>query len=657
MKNRNNFINNFFIIIGCLCVFFMIILSFWELNTVLQQNLKLEAFSFNKSSRKDRTIMIYMIGSNLESRSEMATIDVKEIEKSMINLNDNNVVIYAGGTKEWHNHFENNSIYELTDEGFVLVSKDKDSSMGESDTLTRFLNYVQKNYDSEKYGLIFWDHGAGPIEGYGYDEVYDGDSLQLTEMKQAFSDSGYSSNNKFEFVAFDTCLMASIEVAHVVSEFSDYMIASQDLEPEYGWDYSFMSEIHKGISTETIGRFIIDYANLFYSNSLNFEEPKKKFDVTLSMLDLTKIEDLEKVLNNLFLNVDVFLIHDNYSEVVSKITRAHPFGYFGFESSYDLVDLYCVAEQLKDNYPEQSELLQKKLSEIIIYQKSNVEGANGISIYYPYYTKKYLNEYLGIYNELNFAENYTNFLLNYSKLLLEDNSLGLNIQTLTPTFSQEQKNMQVLLDETTINQYNRANYIVLRKMESGNYMPVYKSSDVTLQENGFLIANVEKKQLNVMDSKGNIGWASMFEYSEMESSTVYLVPITLYQFEKNGLDIQLMDNAYIKLLVNQEHPNGTIINVIPMSHIDNVSSMKTKINLQEWDSIQFFNFEYEIYDAQNRFQVNWMDFYNTNTIHVKSDDKYKLEFNEFDENYDYYALFEIEDTYGNVYYTNLTELN
>lgn len=643
--------------IASVCIILLIPIVFFIINIFSQYKSNQEETVFYNTSQKNRTIMIYMIGSNLESSMQMATKDVKEIEESGINLEDNNIVIYAGGTTKWHNHFENNSIYELTDTGFVKVLKEEKASMGEADTLTGFLKYVYENYNSEKYGLIFWDHGAGPIEGYGYDEVYAGDSLKLTEMKESFSNSSYNNSNKLEFVGFDTCLMASIEVAHVLSQYTDYMIASQDMEPEYGWNYKFMSEINSDINAEEIGKKIIDYMNAFYNDSSNFENPDRKFDFTLSMMDLTKVDNLENIINNLFKNVDVSLKHNKYSEVVSNITSAQSFGNFGSRNSYDLVDLYEIAEKLKDKYPEKTELLHKEIKEFIIYQQGNVEGANGISIYYPYYNKVNLGEYLGIYNQLDFAKEYTKFLFNYSKLLIgeSDSDIRLNVETLVPVFSDEQNTMQVLLDKTIISNYNKSNYVIFRKMDSGNYMPVYKSSNSELQQNGNLIANIERKQLKVIDSERRPGWCNMLEYSKTENSTVYLIPITMYNFEKDGINIQQMDSAYIKLLVDEEHPKGTIINIIPMCHVNNISAMKSKIDLKKWDFIQFFNFEYEYNDRTDN-QCEWINSYNTSTININTNEEFKLEFKEFDKNAEYYGAFQVEDTYGNIYYTNLVKL-
>ena len=52
--------------------------------------------------------------------------------------------------------------------------------------------------------------------GYGGDERYDYDSLSVTEMDEAFTNSLFiSEGKKFEWVGFDACLMGMIEIAEL----------------------------------------------------------------------------------------------------------------------------------------------------------------------------------------------------------------------------------------------------------------------------------------------------------------------------------------------------------------------------------------------------------------------------------------------------------
>ena len=48
------------------------------------------------------TLMIYMIGSDLESKSSAASLDLQELAQSGVDLSGANVVVCAGGAQTWY---------------------------------------------------------------------------------------------------------------------------------------------------------------------------------------------------------------------------------------------------------------------------------------------------------------------------------------------------------------------------------------------------------------------------------------------------------------------------------------------------------------------------------------------------------------------------
>lgn len=77
---------------------------------------------------------------------------------------------------------------------------------------------------------------------------------------------------KVRILGFDACLMASAEVAFTVSPYADYLIASQEVEPGNGWNYSFLGTIQKDSNVTDIGKNIIDSYSDYYSKKLMVEE-------------------------------------------------------------------------------------------------------------------------------------------------------------------------------------------------------------------------------------------------------------------------------------------------------------------------------------------------------------------------------------------------
>lgn len=190
------------------------------------------------SGKKKNTIMIYMVGSDLEAKGGAGTNDLDEIVKSGIDLDKNNVIIFAGGSKKWHNDTVSKndelSVLKLTKDGFKRQKTMPSASMGEAQSLLDFLNYSYKNYSAENYALILWDHGDGPLIGYGKDMLFDNDSLTLAEMGEALKKSPFGKNKKLSWVGFDACLMSSAELAVVWADYADYLVASQEVEPAFG---------------------------------------------------------------------------------------------------------------------------------------------------------------------------------------------------------------------------------------------------------------------------------------------------------------------------------------------------------------------------------------------------------------------------------------
>lgn len=132
---------------------------------------------------KNYTMIFYVVGSDLESVSDesdeegdgAASDDMAEISAVMKEyaLDDTiNVVAQIGGTNEW----ENDSLSEVQNaritidsHGIQIKEKLADVNMGMSSTVTDFIDYAYSNYPARHYIMIFWNHGNGPAEGFGYD--------------------------------------------------------------------------------------------------------------------------------------------------------------------------------------------------------------------------------------------------------------------------------------------------------------------------------------------------------------------------------------------------------------------------------------------------------------------------------------------------------
>ena len=184
----------------------------------------------------------YLCGSDLESNGGFATMDLSEMME--VELPENvNVVIETGGAAVWQNDEVDPSKLQrwlYNSEGLQLLEESETANMGDAQTLYEFLDFASTNYPADRVAVTFWNHGGGSVSGAAFDELHGLDSLDLAEMYQAF-DAVWPADKDdpaLELIGFDTCLMATVDVAAVFQNFAKYLVASEEVEPANGWLYS-----------------------------------------------------------------------------------------------------------------------------------------------------------------------------------------------------------------------------------------------------------------------------------------------------------------------------------------------------------------------------------------------------------------------------------
>ena len=180
------------------------------------------------------TVMLYMCGSDLESRFSYATGNLEEISSCELPYANSialaakygyevtrdmlpdpgkvNVVIETGGCRAWHaqrlglnisnrklQRWSFEQIREDGSGGFQLEEELSLASMADPETLRDF---------------IAWS-----------DELFDNDIMYLYELGMALRDSGV----QLDTVLFDACLMANFETAYIIKDYAKYMVASEEV--------------------------------------------------------------------------------------------------------------------------------------------------------------------------------------------------------------------------------------------------------------------------------------------------------------------------------------------------------------------------------------------------------------------------------------------
>ena len=367
-----------------------------------------------KGNGKDTvTVMIYMCGTDLESKYGMGTSDLGEMVKATIS-DKVNVIVETGGCRAWKNNIVSssvNQIYQVQTGGLRRLESDFGKSyMTDPDNLASFIQYCKKNFPADRNILIFWDHGGGSLSGYGYDEKQgsgfgvSADTMTLPEIKAALQKGGCV----FDWIGFDACLMATLETAMVCNDYADYMIASEESEPGTGWYYTdWLTQLSKNtsVSTESIGKTIVD---TFVTAS---QRSQANAQVTLSVVDLAKMSGtVPQALRNFSAATTNLIKGNNYKQVADARANARQ---FARQSRINQVDMIDLCERIGT---AESKTLAAALKGCVAYNKSTMTRAYGVSVYFPYETLNGVKNAINTYNNLGIDSEYTKCIQSFASV-------------------------------------------------------------------------------------------------------------------------------------------------------------------------------------------------------------------------------------------------
>ena len=149
------------------------------------------------------TVLVYLIGSDLESQTGHASMDILEMFESAYSPKVR-LVIQTGGALDWKlDHFTSGQVERHLRTGpddITLVDTLRGNpAMTDPATLTEFIRFGIKAQPADHYALILWDHGGGTLGGYGLDEFYPDQSMAVPSLNAALDQSGV----RFDFIGFD----------------------------------------------------------------------------------------------------------------------------------------------------------------------------------------------------------------------------------------------------------------------------------------------------------------------------------------------------------------------------------------------------------------------------------------------------------------------
>jgi len=425
--------------------------------TVLSAFLVLMLFAVNgvMAQNASWTIMVYIEGDNNLEGDALA--DIQEMEQ--IGSSDEvNIIVqidraedYSDGDGDWTQarryRIEQDTTgitltefveAKFSDPASVRLSTPPLEDLGEinngdPNTLIDFALWSAENYPADKYGLILWNHGGTWIGGFGGDEsTVDHDGINMPELDFALDSITSSMGQNFEFIGFDTCLMGGYEVFSMLAKYSNFAAGSEELEPGFGWFYTPVVEAlvnDPSIGGDALSVSVVESYMAFY-NEVWVEFTGETYadffggDVYgQTAVDLSLMADLEDALSafsavasaNMDSSLTAAIADARTNTQMFMLSQPDDAPAFG---SADLKHFMMLLLRFSSN-AEVNDAAQGVIDAVdnmvLAHEQTNMDGAHGISIYFPANQKLYETQGLNqrYANEVPYMADWVQFLESY----------------------------------------------------------------------------------------------------------------------------------------------------------------------------------------------------------------------------------------------------
>lgn len=331
-------------------------------------------------------VLLYLVGSDLETNDETGTEDLREIAASYENPDPSEldvVVAFGGADKAGWQGMRVATFDQLKADagtgqfgnGEYLYS-DPTADMGSGQTLEKFLSVVKSSRTADRTILILSDHGNS-YDGIGVDDKTK-NQLKMGDIDRALSASG----THYDPVMFDACLMASVEVGKTVQPYTSLMLGSEEIQ-RGSYQYSTLLEplaADAGTDSATVMKNVVDS---YIDNQGTAAKAK-----TMSIIDATKMPAVRDSLNTLGAKLSAVAdTEQGLHELKAAYNDAVSLGITD-GSKPTSVDLVSLLENIKQKRPELASEIDSTIATVksaVIYERHNAYSPTvyGLSIASP----------------------------------------------------------------------------------------------------------------------------------------------------------------------------------------------------------------------------------------------------------------------------------
>ncbi len=328
---------------------------------------------------KFRTVVIYIAADN--NLNQEAYKNIAQMEKAF-EIENSNLIIYTKLPNTAPALYRIPSIKESKN-GRIKIKEYPNHNSSDPHTLKTVMEDVKEIFPAKTYGLILWSHATGwippgtgniKLKSFGEDN---GDQMDIKDLD-------YALPNDLDFICFDACSMASLEVLYEIKNKAKYFIASPGEVIANGMPYDktinyFFSQDKSGYAT--LAQKYYEHYNSMLGNYQS---------ATISVIDASLLSTIAQETKSVLLNQT-----PKYSDLNrSKIQR------MDFDRTSNPLVAFDFLDFINQNYSNITSL-QSSIEQAVIF-KANTPKFNG----FPIITNSGLTCYIPISDNEELVHNY-----------------------------------------------------------------------------------------------------------------------------------------------------------------------------------------------------------------------------------------------------------
>lgn len=329
-----------------------------------------------------RAVLVYMVANNSLGNAQFDSDDLAEMTKAARqgDFGDARLIVYH------HAYNANPVLKEITANGEIIL---RNYDISESSVSSARMNRVIIDFFNEapatNHGIILWSHGTGWIENGIVESPQNIASSDCPISTLSFGDDGGKymnvttlartlSDKNFDYIYFDCCYMAGIEVAYELRNCAKTIVGSVTELPAAGMPYD-----------KTLKYLLLPEADLVSAAKTTFNTYNAMTGMsrtcTMSVIDTKYLEALADATRNIY--------------VANNITSENFQPQYFMTSACYLFDFGQYVNDLAAQMPDLADNFNKALDDVIIYKASTpklwnkltITHHSGLSTYLPEFAK------------------------------------------------------------------------------------------------------------------------------------------------------------------------------------------------------------------------------------------------------------------------------